>query len=80
LAGKTTQAHIDQSLSVGVQTVWLLLALCAAVGVAYAARMRKRMKDCIQQFSPFRKRFELRHDPKRSSADLTDRGDSPSEG
>jgi len=109
LAGKTTQAHIDQSLSLGIQasgqgtvdakvevnapsverlgkklaqdrTVWMLLAFCAAVGIAYAARVRKRMKDCIQQFSPFRKRFELLHDPKRSSADLTDRGDSPSEG
>jgi hypothetical protein len=108
LAGKTTHAHIDQSLSLGVQasgqgkvsadvavetpglgrlgmrlaqdrTVWILLAVCAAVGLAYAARVRKRMKDCIQQFSPFRKRFELQHDPRRSSADLTDRGDSPSE-
>jgi hypothetical protein len=62
------------------RTVWILLALCAAVGMAYAARTRKRMKDCIQPFSPFRKRFELQHDRKRSSAELTDRGDSPSEG
>jgi len=62
------------------RTVWLLLGLCAAVGGACAARTRKRMKDCTQQFSPFRKRFELQHEPKRSRADLTDRGDSPSEG
>lgn len=60
-------------------TAWTIMGLCVFIAVTAALKARRRRRDTIAQFAPFRKRYESESDPLRSSSELTERGDAQKE-
>lgn len=79
LAGKRTMADIGVNVlgKVGISTslAWFLAASCGLYGVA----QRRLRKDTVEGMEKRIVELEKGIDPKRSSSNLTPRGDTPSE-
>jgi hypothetical protein len=50
--------------------------LCGAIGVIYGLVQRRLRQRTIKDFANYRKKFEIRHDPKRTSSMLTLEGET----
>jgi hypothetical protein len=75
-------ADVGFDVTLPLQTVILVgvfALLVALVGVTYGLRQAKLRKDLIEKLAPYRRMYELSHDPNRSSSRLSSRGDEPKE-
>jgi hypothetical protein len=92
LAGKTTSAKINEGFSLWTNLLepladelgpieWVAgIGLTVAIAaIAFARRSRRRYQDNIEKLARFRERYERVHDKRRSSSELTTRGDPPPE-
>jgi hypothetical protein len=89
LAGKETLADVRTQVGVtldadllgellGAREMLEALGLIV-IGVLlwYVRALKQRLEQQIEQFAPYRKFYEQKHDPNRSSSNLTDRGNTP---
>lgn len=79
LAGQTTAASIGVNILGNLQLGNAIAWLVGASGLAYGYQQRKLRKDEIERLAERNRRLEHKIDPKRSSSELTKRGDSRKE-
>lgn len=76
LAGKETLSNIAVSLLTDIKISVAIAWTAAGGGLIYGLRQKKLRKDTVERLQGRIKELELRHDPNRTSSDLTPRGET----
>lgn len=76
IAGKVTLADISFSWFMSKDMAAFLGVLVGAGGIVYGKRQARLRKDTIARLHTYQEKYELTHDPSRTSSYLTKRGDT----
>lgn len=79
MAGKETLANFHLELVASKHFAKIVMFLFGTGGCIYGGSQRRLRKDTVARLQKRIKELELQHDPKRTTSELTPRGDTPKE-